>query len=173
MQRPNDFPLSTFQDEQARFRELRALIKKYDEDKSGDLDASELTKCIQVYSDTRQWTMDPVSPTDEEISLLLKASSNHKQGTVDASEIEYILSLWHSYVANRKMIQTVFDKYDTDCNQKLEFDQLKSYLTDLNEGHTPQVALASCLGLETGHFQKHLCQIYSSHAWYRKLRSER
>ncbi len=130
---------STFQDDQARFRELRALIKKYDEDKSGDLDASELRKCIEVYSESRQWTTDPVTPTDEETSLLLKAASNHKQDTVDASEIEYVLSLWHSYVTNRKMIETVFDKYDTDRNHKLEFDQLKSYLTDLNEGQTPEV----------------------------------
>ena len=107
-----------------------------------------------MYSESRQWTTDPVTPTDEEISLLLKAANNHKQDTVDASEIEYVLSLWHSYIANRKMIETVFEKYDTDCNHKLEFDQLKSYLTDLNEGHTPQVALACRVGCYRDHSPK-------------------
>jgi Ca2+-binding EF-hand superfamily protein len=124
---------------------LRALIKKYDENKSGDLDAQELRKCIQVYSESRNWTTEPVTPTDEEVALLLKAASKYKQGSVDASEMEDVLALWHSYVTNRAMIQTVFDKYDTDRNQKLEFDQLVRYLTDLNEGRAPEVATSGYL----------------------------
>jgi Ca2+-binding EF-hand superfamily protein len=115
------------------------LIKKYDDDKSGNLNAQELSKCIQVYSDSRRWTTDPVKPTDEEISLLLKAAGHHKQNSVDASEIEYALNLWHSYVTNRGKIQSIFEKYDTDHSEKLEFDKLVLYLTDLNEGHRPKV----------------------------------
>ena len=68
--------IHSFQAEQAHFQELRALIKKYDDDKSGTLNAQELTKCIQVYSDSRHWTTDPVTPTEEEISLLLKAAGH-------------------------------------------------------------------------------------------------
>jgi hypothetical protein len=112
----------------------------YDKDKSGSLNAQELTKCIQVYSDSRHWTADPVIPTEEEVSLLLKGAGHHKQNSVDASEIEYALDLWHSYVSNREKIQAVFEKYDTDHSQKLEFDQLVLYLTDLNEGHKPKVS---------------------------------
>ncbi len=86
-----------------------------------------------------------MTPTDEEVALLLKAASKYKQGSVDASEMEDVLALWHSYVTNRAMIQTVFDKYDTDRNQKLEFDQLVRYLTDLNEGRAPEVATSGYL----------------------------
>jgi Ca2+-binding EF-hand superfamily protein len=117
-------------------------MKEYDNDKSGSLNAEELTKCIQVYSNSRHWTTDPVTPTDEEISLLLKGAGHLKQNTVDASEIQFALDLWHSYVTNRPKIETIFEKYDTDHTQKLEFDQLVTYLTDLNEGHKPKVAPA-------------------------------
>lgn len=85
-----------------------------------------------------------MNPTEEEISLLLLAASHRKQDSVDASEIEYVLDLWHSYVTNRANIQTVFEKYDTDRNQKLEFDQLVCYLKDLNGGNTPEVAFTGC-----------------------------
>ncbi len=133
----NRFPL---QEEQARFREFRALIQNHDDDKSGDLDAQELTNCIKVYSEARNWSTSPVTPTDEEIALLLKAAGRRNQDKVDSSEIKYTLDLWHSYVTNRERIHKVFEKYDTDRNQKLEFDQLVNYLTDLNEGHKPEVA---------------------------------
>ena len=81
-----------------------------------------------------------MTPTEEEISLIVKAAGHLKEDSVDASEIEYALDLWHSYVVNRERIQAVFEKYDTDRNQKLEFDQLVLYLTDLNEGHKPEVS---------------------------------
>jgi hypothetical protein len=84
-----------------------------------------------------------VIPTEEEVSLLLKGAGHHKQNSVDASEIEYALDLWHSYVSNRAKIQAVFEKYDTNHSQKLEFDQLVLYLTDLNEGHKPKVSPAA------------------------------
>jgi Ca2+-binding EF-hand superfamily protein len=135
------------QEDQAHFRELRELIKAYDSDKSGSLNAQELTKCIQVYSALRQWTIGPVTPTEDEISMLLKAASHHMQNSVDVSEIEVALELWHSYVTNRAMIETIFEKYDTDHNQKLEYDQLVRYLTDLNGGRKPEVKYG-----ETAHF---------------------
>ena len=96
-----------------------------------------------MYSDSRHWTTTPVTPTEEEISLLLKAAGRRKEERVDWSEIKYALDLWHSYVTNRSKIQKVFDKYDTDRNQRLEFDQLVNYLTDLNEGKKPEVAPAA------------------------------
>ena len=109
------------------------------------MNAQELSKCIHVYSESRHWTTDPVDPTEEETSLLLKAAGRHKQNSVDASEIEYALDPWRSYVTNRAKIETIFENYDTDHSQKLEFDQLVRYLTDLNEGHKPAVSSTDCL----------------------------
>ena len=84
-----------------------------------------------------------MAPTEEEVSLLLKAAGRRNQDRIDSTELKHVLELWHSYVTNRARIYKVFEKYDTDRNQKLEFDQLINYLTDLNEGHKPQVAFAN------------------------------
>jgi Ca2+-binding EF-hand superfamily protein len=130
------------QEQQAHFRELRDLIKKYDEDRSGNLNAQELGKCIKAYSDARQWTREPVFPTEEEANLILHAAGKHKTNAIDASEIEFALDLWHSYVTNKSKIEEIFVKYDTNHSEKLEFDQLARYLTDLNEGHSPKVTLS-------------------------------
>ncbi len=73
----------------------------------------------------------------------MKAGARHKQNRIDASEIGFILDLWHSYVMNRAKIESVFDKFDRDHSQALEFDELKGYLTELNEGHAPKVVLPS------------------------------
>jgi hypothetical protein len=81
----------------------------------------------------------PADPTPEEISWILETAGRHKKNSVDSSEIELALDLWHSYVSNRPRIEATFAKYDTNHSQRLEFDQLKSYLTDLNEGHPPKV----------------------------------
>ena len=129
-----------FQEEKAHFRELRNLVKQYDEDKSGNLNAQELSKLVKAYSDARQWTCEPVFPTEEEMNLILQAAGKHKANQVDASEIQFALDLWHSYISNRQKIEQVFDKYDTNHSKKLEFDQVVRYLTDLNEGHAPKVS---------------------------------
>jgi Ca2+-binding EF-hand superfamily protein len=130
------------QEQQAHFRELRDLIKKYDEDRSGNLNTHELGKCIKAYSDARQWTLQPVSPTEEEVNLILHAAGKQKKNAVDASELEFALDLWHSYVTNKSKIEDIFEKYDTNHSDKLEFDQLSRYLTDLNEGHAPKVTVS-------------------------------
>ena len=114
------------------------MIKQFDEDKSGNLNAQELARFIKAYSDARQWTAEPVFPTEEEMNLILQAAGKQKANCVDESEIQFALDLWHSYITNRQKIEQVFSKYDTNGSKKLEFDQLVRYLTDLNEGHAPK-----------------------------------
>ncbi len=127
------------------------MLEKYDTDRSGNLNAEELTQLLAHYDNgvKRDWDeyhtslvlkdIGSVTPTTEEIDLLLKAAAKHKQSSVDVSELSFVLDLWHSYVMNRKEIETVFAKFDPNHSQKLEFHQLKGYLTELNEGHAPKV----------------------------------
>jgi hypothetical protein len=126
-------------------------MARYDTDRSGSLNADELTQLLAHYDNgvTSEWdeyhmgkvikNVGTVTPTSEEIDLMLKAAAKHKKNSVDASEISFVLDLWHSYVMNRADIEAVFEKFDTNHSQKLEFDQLKGYLTEINEGHTPKV----------------------------------
>ncbi len=74
------------------------------------------------------------------MNLILHAAGKHKKNAIDASELEFALDLWHSYVTNKSKIEEIFDKYDTNHSNKLEFDQLTRYLTDLNEGHAPKAS---------------------------------
>ena len=83
--------------------------------------------------------MEPVFPTDEEMTMILQAAGSHKPNRMYTSEILFALCLWHSYIPNRIKIEKIFEKYDTDRSKKLEFDQLALYLTDLNRGHAPKV----------------------------------
>jgi Ca2+-binding EF-hand superfamily protein len=129
------------------------MLDKYDADKSGNLDPDELTQLLAhhdhgVKSDWNEYhtgmvttNIGSVTPTAEEISWLMKAGAKRKQNRVDVSEIGYILDLWHSYVMNRAKIEEVFSKFDTDHNQNLDFEEVKKYLTELNEGHAPKVTV--------------------------------
>ena len=116
-------------------------MEQHDEKKRA-LDARELAKFVKSYSDSRQWTMEPVFPTEEEMAMILQAAGDHKPSSMHTSEILFALSLWHSYIPNRFKIEQIFDKYDTDRSKKLEFDQLVRYLTDLNREHPPKVVSA-------------------------------
>jgi Ca2+-binding EF-hand superfamily protein len=127
------------------------MLERYDTDRSGNLNAEELTQLLAHYdngikSDWDEYhtglvlkNIGSVTPTAEEVDLLLKAAAKHKKSSVDASELSFVLDLWHSYVMNRTEIETVFEKFDPRHSQKLEFHQLKGYLTTLNEGHAPKV----------------------------------
>jgi Ca2+-binding EF-hand superfamily protein len=127
------------------------MLKKYDADGSGNLDSNELTQLLAHHdhgmkSDWNEYhtgmvvqNVGSVAPTSEEIAWLLEASKKNKQTHVEVSEIGFILDLWHSYVMNRAKLEQTFEKFDTDHNHQLEFDQLKNYLTELNQGQPPKV----------------------------------
>jgi Ca2+-binding EF-hand superfamily protein len=119
-------------------KDLWKLLQRYDTDQSGNLDAQELTNLI-THHGTENGRIPPVPPSEAEVSWILQAAGKHKKNSIDVSEIEFALQLWQSYVKNRAKIEGLFDKYDTDHSQRLEFDQLKLYLTDLNEGFAPKV----------------------------------
>ena len=95
---------------------------------------------LASYGDVRQ---KAVVPSEEEIWLILAAAGKHKKNCIDASEIQFALDLWHSYLSNRDKINAVFEKYDTNHTERLEVPKLTNYLTDLNDGHPPTVTLAT------------------------------
>ena len=129
------------------------MLKKYDTDGSGNLDANELTQLLAHHDNgiKRDWdeyktgivlkNVGTVAPTSEEVSWLLKSRKKNMDSCVHVSEIGFILDLWHSYVMNREKLTEAFEKFDIDHNNQLEFDQLKNYLTELNQGQTPKVVL--------------------------------
>ena len=143
--------------------DLKNMLKKYDTDGSSDLDATELKQLLAHYDNgiKSDWNechtgmvlhnIGGVDPTEEEVTWLLEAMKNHKPSCVDVSEIGFVLDLWHSYIMNREKLKEAFTKFDTDRNKRLEFDQLKNYLTELNHGHKPEVTTHLEVNLNTNY----------------------
>ncbi len=71
-------------------------------------------------------------PSEAEISWILQSAGKHREKAIDVTELEFTLKLWEAYARNRAKFEKMFSiKIDTSCNQRLEFDQLKIYLTKL------------------------------------------
>ena len=145
------------QRKEAHFKELREMMQKFDTDKSGDLNAAELTICLKTYEEALR-KGKPISqggppleltPTDEEISLILRTVCREKNKVENAPEMEAAIGLWHSYVTNRRTIEQTFQEYDTNHSQKLELDQLARYLTKLNGGDRPTVLSRKIVSLQS------------------------
>ena len=151
--------IDVVQRKEAYMKELREMIRKFDIDKSGDLNAAELTTCLKTYEENLRKGKKKINqneppleltPTDEEISLILRTVCRHKTDAVtDASEMEAAIGLWHSYVTNRRTIEQTFQEYDTNHSQKLELDQLARYLTKLNGGDRPTVLSRKIVSLQS------------------------
>ncbi len=56
---------------------------------------------------------------------------------IEPEVFQRALEAWMSYLESKNEIDEVFAKYDWDNSGKLERDQLKGLLTDLNEGDPP------------------------------------
>jgi Ca2+-binding EF-hand superfamily protein len=107
------------------------LLQEYDEDKSGDLDMKEMTNLITDH-EIRNGKDIPIVPSKAEISWILQSVGKHSENAIDVTELELALKLWDAYVRNRAKFEKMFSiKIDTNLDQRLEFDQLKLYLTKL------------------------------------------
>ena len=144
--------IDVVQRKEAYMKELREMIRKFDIDKSGDLNAAELTTCLKTYEENLRKGKKKINqneppleltPTDEEISLILRTVCREKNKVENAPEMEAAIGLWHSYVTNRRTIEQTFQEFDTNNSQKLELDQLARYLTKLNGGNRPSVLAQS------------------------------
>jgi len=131
--------LLLLQEQKAHMRDMWILLKKYDVDRSGSLDEQELANLIAhhaIESGTGATTSQ--SPNEAEIVWILETAGNYKHNLIHVQEIELVLQLWSSYVRNRDRIEYFFRKYGTSQSPKLDFNQMKMYLTELN-GFPPKV----------------------------------
>jgi len=53
---------------------------------------------------------------------------------ISKNELEAAILIWKNYLENKTFIEEKMAKYDTNHSGKLELDQLKALLTDLNDG---------------------------------------
>ena len=93
------------QEKKAHYQKLKEMLDAYDEDKSGDLDASELKKFLERYGEGSMVAgrKTNATPTSEEVEWILQAVNKSKN--LGVKQIEIALDLWHSYVTNRNEIE--------------------------------------------------------------------
>jgi hypothetical protein len=124
------------QESRELLRKMNQLLQEFDDDQSGDLDMRELKNLI-THHEIRYGRDMPVVPSEMEISWILQAAGKHRANAIDATELDFALNLWDVYVKNRPKMENVL-LVRIDTNQRLEFDQLKFYLTKLT-GFAPTV----------------------------------
>mmetsp|Transcript_26260 Transcript_26260/g.62177 ORF Transcript_26260/g.62177 Transcript_26260/m.62177 type:complete len:214 (-) Transcript_26260:307-948(-) len=113
-----------------REKKLDELLEKYDTSNTGNLLKDELMQLLQDAAKGRK-------PTEEELNFVLWSTTEGKSDRVSKQEIPKALDLWSDYERNLREVEEKFDKYDTNKSGKLEKDQLKLLLTDLDEGIPP------------------------------------
>ncbi len=123
-------------------KDMWLLLKKYDVDRSGSLDEQELANLIAHHAiQSGTGATRSQSPSEAEISWILETAGTYKQNLIHVQEIELVLKLWSSYVRNRERIEYFFRKYGTSQSQRLDFHQMKMYLTEQLNGFPPKVIL--------------------------------
>uniref|UniRef100_A0A7S0HT32 EF-hand domain-containing protein n=1 Tax=Hanusia phi TaxID=3032 RepID=A0A7S0HT32_9CRYP len=110
------------------------LMRKYDRSQDGKLDKKE-------FGDLMQEVNEGVRPSSEEIAYIYQVADREGKGdmdgTLDLEEVKSAIGSWRAYLQNKSQIDEAFKKYDQDGSGKLEFDDLKKLLTDLNDGTPP------------------------------------
>jgi Ca2+-binding EF-hand superfamily protein len=117
------------QEKKETLKKMGSLLQEFDEDKSGDLDMKEFSNLIADH-EVRSGKDNPTVPSEAEISWILQSAGKNKEKAIDATELEHALKLWDSYARNRAKFEKMFS-VKIEANQRLEFDQLKPFLTKL------------------------------------------
>lgn len=106
---------------------IATVFNQYDKDKTGKIDQKELKTLMKDYSSK--------DPTDDEVKFVMSMADESKTGYLTLDEISGAIKCWRSYQepATQAKIKTTFDTYDTDKTGKLDKEQLKKLLSDLND----------------------------------------
>mmetsp|Transcript_116263 Transcript_116263/g.183822 ORF Transcript_116263/g.183822 Transcript_116263/m.183822 type:complete len:220 (+) Transcript_116263:107-766(+) len=111
---------------------MQKLVGVYDADKSGRLDASELSKLLRDYTQATFETTDEPSKEDMEFILFMCDADN--SGGIDCDELGKAIEIWLSFLEQRPKMQELFKKYDADGTLDIDETELRGMLAELNNG---------------------------------------
>mmetsp|Transcript_65025 Transcript_65025/g.135549 ORF Transcript_65025/g.135549 Transcript_65025/m.135549 type:complete len:198 (-) Transcript_65025:106-699(-) len=112
---------------------LMQMMARYDKSNDGHLNKDELGDLLQDVNNGER-------PTEEEIQWVLQVADRQDGEVSDqlgVADVQVAVNTWRAYRENKEHIDQVFEKYDADKSGKLEFEDLKKMLTDLNDGVPP------------------------------------
>mmetsp|Transcript_7969 Transcript_7969/g.23968 ORF Transcript_7969/g.23968 Transcript_7969/m.23968 type:complete len:207 (+) Transcript_7969:3-623(+) len=120
--------------------ELRLLLDRYDKDRSGTLNAKELSDLLENERDDSISPKLARRPTDDEVKCIIRTAAAQNNDAVNICEIDNAIYLWRSYLRNQDIVDALFFVYDTKQKAFLDFHDFKRYLASLNGGLDPQDA---------------------------------
>uniref|UniRef100_A0A7S2NID3 EF-hand domain-containing protein n=1 Tax=Zooxanthella nutricula TaxID=1333877 RepID=A0A7S2NID3_9DINO len=104
-----------------------AVFRSYDTNHTGRLEQGQVRELLKAVNEGKD-------PSDDELAFILKFSDGNSNETIDRSEIEHAVATWRTYLAHKEKMEKVVAEFDKSGTGKLEFEELRAYLTNLNEG---------------------------------------
>lgn len=158
-----------------RVKKTIELFKKYDTDKSGKLDESQVKKLL---TDLDSSTPPDTPPSDEELHFILKvADKAHGGDHLEMQELEYAMKAWGACTAKRTEMEQALAKYDKSHTGKLEKNELKEYLKELNGGKEVSDEEVDWVLSEADVFGDGACSktelVIATSAWFSHVEHER
>eukprot|EP01063_Lacrimia_lanifica_P028749 TRINITY_DN4258_c0_g1_i5.p2 TRINITY_DN4258_c0_g1~~TRINITY_DN4258_c0_g1_i5.p2 ORF type:complete len:207 (+),score=73.01 TRINITY_DN4258_c0_g1_i5:45-665(+) len=112
-------------------RMVSEIMMKYDTDRSGQLNTEQVRELL---TDLDHTTRPGTAPSDEEVLFVMQCADSSRNKSIDRDELIGAITVWNSYIAEKKTIDAVLARHDTDGNGSLDRAQLKTLLVELNEG---------------------------------------
>lgn len=112
-------------------RALEDVIAKYDTNKTGQLEVDQIRRLL---TDIDDHTPPGTPPTDDEVNFILAVADSEGGQALTVDEIALAIKTWNIYCKHREDMEAAMAKFDKSGTGKLNQQELKEYLTDLNDG---------------------------------------
>lgn len=118
------------QEEIDRRQELTALFEKHDTNKSLKLEEDQVRKLLTELDTS---TPPDTPPSDEELKFIMTIADQDQAGGISRQELDFAVKAWGILTSKRTKIEEALKNFDKSGTGKLERNELKAYLTSLNE----------------------------------------
>mmetsp|Transcript_3652 Transcript_3652/g.10027 ORF Transcript_3652/g.10027 Transcript_3652/m.10027 type:complete len:781 (-) Transcript_3652:104-2446(-) len=128
------------------------LMRKYDKDSSGVLEADELQ---QLLSDCNGHK--PVSP--EDLEYVLRVSDLDRDECISKDEVLYGVRVWYAFSHMPKAVGEAFTKHNVHDGPMLPLESMAEFLATLNESQPvtdEEVAYVRTVGMALGGSEEHV-----------------
>lgn len=106
---------------------VEALMKRFDEDGTGELNAEEVQHMMVELN-------NGVQPDATDVAFVMKTADKNQSGTLDSKQVRHALKLWKFVSQERKKLEALFDKFDQNKDTQLDRNEVKMMLNYLNGG---------------------------------------
>lgn len=149
---------------------LTKLFRKHDTNGSKKLERSQVKALLTELDD---FTPAGTEPSEEELEFIIKVADEECNKCISRKELEDAIDTWKIYTEKRTQLEETMKKYDKSGTGKLEMDELKAYLIDLNGGKPVDDAEVEWVMTEADFFGdgaiRQVELLLATSAWYTRV----